>query len=150
MEEKKHTETHHIRKKRFSVWKFVSVIFFILLVASVFTYGFRGNPRENGVISKEQAAQKTVDFINNELLAGRDTATLSSIVEENAMYKVSVIIGGQEGSVYVSRDGKFLFPQAIDLDLDLPELPVAGEQQIGQDTTLDNQDTDAVVENQTT
>lgn len=138
MEEKKHAETHLMRKKRFSVWKFASVILFILLLASVFTYGFRGRNTQAGVVSKEQAAQKTLDFINNELLAGRDTATLNSVTEENSMYKVSILVAGQEGSVYVSRDGKFLFPQAVDMDLEIPDIPLEVPQETLDDTTLDS------------
>ena len=122
IETQKHIETHHIKKKKFSIWKILTAVLFVLLVVSIFTYGFRSGNMQKGVVSKDQAAKKTLDFLNTQLLAGRASATLDSVTEENQMYKVAITLNGQQGSVYVSKDGKYLFPQAIDLDLTLPPI----------------------------
>ena len=61
------------------------------------------------------------------------------------MYKVAITLNGQQGAVYVSKDGKFLFPQAIDLDLKLPEQPTLPDQsgEVSQETQNPTQQQDS-------
>jgi hypothetical protein len=64
--------------------------------------------------SNDTIAQKAVDYINNNGLSSTP-ATLVSVAEESGLVKVKISIGGNEFDSYVTRDGKYLFPQAIDI-----------------------------------
>lgn len=85
-------------------------------------------PSENW-LSSQEAANKALDFINQNILSGQATASLVDIVEENGLYKMKTKIGEEELDLYVSKDGKLLFPQAINLE----ETPT------GQPTTQEEQ-----------
>ncbi|MCX6791151.1 MAG: hypothetical protein NTV62_03105, partial [Candidatus Gribaldobacteria bacterium] len=69
-------------------------------------------------VSKEKASQKALDYINKEMLGGKFTAEVSGKVEEDKgiyqLYKFKIKIDGQEipSFVYVTRDGKILFPES--------------------------------------
>ncbi|KPJ56942.1 hypothetical protein AMJ49_03450 [Parcubacteria bacterium DG_74_2] len=72
-------------------------------------------PSENW-LSSQEAANKALDFINQNILSGQATASLVDVVEENGLYKMKTKIGEEELDLYVSQDGKLLFPQAINLE----------------------------------
>lgn len=79
-------------------------------------------------ITAEEAKAKAETFINDELIAGgaeEAEASITAVVEENGLYKLSVVIssGGREQEIesYVSRDGKKFFTQAIDMTRTAPE-----------------------------
>ena len=46
---------------------------------------------------------------------GQATAKLEGIEEANGMYKIKLVVNGQEMESYISKDGKLLFPQVVDL-----------------------------------
>ena len=77
-------------------------------------------------ISAEEAAQKAVSYINENLLGGQITANLIKVTEDkgNNLYKLNLKVGNQEVESYVTLDGKILFPDAINL-----EAVAAAEQQ---------------------
>jgi len=68
-----------------------------------------------GEISAKNAGQQVIDFINNNILKGQSTASLKDAVEENGLYKIVFDVQGQEVNWRVTKDGKFVFPQVIDL-----------------------------------
>src|SRR3989344_5087360 len=68
-----------------------------------------------GGMSKDDLAKKGVDYINNSILSGQ-TATLVGSSEESGLVKIKISIGGKEFDSYISKDGKFLFPEAIKLE----------------------------------
>lgn len=110
-------EKLHRRIRRKMGWKFASVVLFALVLVSMFTGGFKdffGTQTTRG-IGADKAADQTVDFINTNLLQGQATATLKGVTELDALYKVELEIQGQSFQSYVTKDGKFLFPQGIDL-----------------------------------
>jgi thiol-disulfide isomerase/thioredoxin len=63
----------------------------------------------------QQAAQIALDYINQNLLEGA-TATISQVTEENGVYKVKLEVQGQSFDTYVTKNGKVLFIQGIDLN----------------------------------
>lgn len=75
-----------------------------------------GNGDYSQVLSVEEAGEKVIDFINNNILQGRATASLLETLEENGLYKIKFNIEGQEIESYLTRDGKLFFPEAIKLD----------------------------------
>ncbi len=79
----------------------------------------------------QKIAEKTVDFINKNLLGGGVTASLINTSEEYGLVKLKFEIAGNEIDSYVSKDGKIFFPEAINLD----EIPIAQESEGGVSET---------------
>lgn len=91
----------------------------ILVIASVaYTNGFLGNNQNQNenVLSTNEISEKVINFINENILQGQAAASLIEIVEENGLYKVKIKIGEEEFDSYVTKDGKLLFPQVIDME----------------------------------
>ena len=108
-----------IKIKKSSMWQITSAILGLLLIVSIFTsgFGFRdGSGKITGMMTADAAADKAVNFIGSNLLAEGQTATLKSVEEDNQLYMVRLEIGGQEFKSYITKDGKLLFPSAIDLE----------------------------------
>ena len=100
-------------KFKSNIWFVVSVILFLVLIASIWTRGFGIKNLLFGG-SKEEIAKKSIDFINKNLLSNGITASLSSIsLDDSGLYKLKIKIQDQELEVYVSRDGNMIFPQGI-------------------------------------
>lgn len=75
----------------------------------------------------QQAAEKAVDYINKNILLSQGlTATLVSSTEENGVIKFRLKVGQSEYDSYLTKDGKLLFPNAIDLTQQ-PATSSAGE-----------------------
>jgi len=92
-----------------------SVVLFLLLLVSILTSGF-GIKDKFSKVSKEEIAEKTIDFVNKNFLSNGLTASLVSIsLDENGLYKVKLKVQDQEFDSYVSRDGNILFPQGIEM-----------------------------------
>jgi protein-disulfide isomerase len=82
-------------------------------VVSIFTEGF--NLKKSTGPTGQVVADRTVKFINENLLQGQATATLEEIEESNGMYKIKLNVEGQQMESFISLDGNLLFPQAVDL-----------------------------------
>lgn len=67
-------------------------------------------------ISKDKIAEKSINYINSNLLSGGQTASAVSVSEESGLVKVRIKIGTNEFDSYTTKDGKFLFPQAFNMD----------------------------------
>lgn len=63
----------------------------------------------------QRVAKTTLDYVNKNLLQAGTTATLSKITLEGSVYKIDLAINGQNATVYVSRDAKFLFPAVFEM-----------------------------------
>lgn len=77
----------------------------------------RESPGESGaeVLPSQEVAERTMNFINENILRGQVTASLVEISEENGLYKIKFAIEGQEIESYATTDGKLFFPEGIDL-----------------------------------
>ena len=91
------------------------ILLFALLIASIFTNGFG----IKGLVIKEGASQEIIDkaivFINDELLPPGSIATLGEIDFEERIEasKFKITIGDKSYDSFVSKDGKYLFPDVI-------------------------------------
>jgi protein-disulfide isomerase len=99
------------------------IILAVMLVASVLTDGY--SSITGRYLNPEQAAQKAIEFVNNNLVAPGTTVTFVSVDEFNDLYKVAFLYQDQQGNVYVTRDGSHLFiSEPLDIQGQLPtELP---------------------------
>jgi len=108
-----HHEQHQRPKSKpeYDFWKIVSaVLAVVLVVVLLYTSLF-----SNGGISKEDAADQTLNFVNTKLLQGQTTATLVGVEEKGELYNVKFSVNGQLVDGYVTKDGELFFPQAIDM-----------------------------------
>ncbi|MDO8486557.1 MAG: hypothetical protein Q7S77_02595 [Candidatus Staskawiczbacteria bacterium] len=110
----------------------ISIIAVGVVIALVLTSASLGQffdkIKNFGGMSKENLAKKGVDYINNSVLSGQ-TATLVSTSEESGVVKIKINIGGQEFNSYITKDGKLLFPEAIQLEGDSNSQPAANANQ---------------------
>jgi len=103
------------RKRKINHWKLASAVLAILLVLAVFTLN-SGSSSPNGELSEGEAAAKTVSFINTNLLQGQAVAKLTSVEEDAGLYNLKLNIDGQVVDGYITKDGKYFFPQMISLE----------------------------------
>lgn len=72
--------------------------------------------KKKNVISIEEAKTKSLDFINKNLVQAGNEVTIKDVVEEDGLYKVTVVMkNNQEVASYISKDGKRFYPQSIDI-----------------------------------
>lgn len=76
-------------------------------------------------MSKDAIAKNTVGYINKNLLQSGQTAELVSYSEESGLIKIKIEIGSQSFNSYVTKDGKFLFPEP---PISLPSLSPKSDQ----------------------
>ena len=94
-------------------WGSVCVVL-ILVFAVVYSLTFLDNP--SGDLSEEEIQEKTLDFINNKLLAGsEEIASVISITEDNGVYVLDLEVNDQPFRSYATTNGRLLFPDAIDM-----------------------------------
>ena len=70
-------------------------------------------PRKSGQVPKE--VKKAMEYINEIVKEQGRSANLISWEEEGGFYKIDLKIGDQQYQSFVTKDGKYLFPYAINL-----------------------------------
>lgn len=94
----------------------IAIIIVGVLIAGVIVYTNYSKPSEEGeVLSSQEAGEKVINFINDNILQGQATASLIEAVEENGLYKIRFEVEGEEVEWRVTKDGNLIFPQVIDL-----------------------------------
>ncbi|MFW6194842.1 MAG: hypothetical protein ACOC5L_04910 [Halobacteriota archaeon] len=82
----------------------------------------------NEELSAEEAKNKVIDYVNENLVMPGTNASAVSVEEENYVYEVLTEYQGEQQSVYISSDGKYLFFVALNTSEELPEMtPVPTE-----------------------
>lgn len=106
---------------------FLSLVLTLTVVLSGCTAGLTSRR-----MSMEEAKVQTEQYINDNLMAPGSVATITSVGKEYGLYKMSVDIGGgQTIDSYTSPDGRWFFPQALEMnpatdDTTNTNTPVAG------------------------
>ncbi len=97
----------------------VVIIVVGLLIAGVIIYtNYTKSPAEEAegdILSIEEAGERVISFINENILQGQTTASLIDTVEENGLYKIIFEVEGEEIEWRVTKNGELIFPQVIDL-----------------------------------
>ena len=90
-----------------------------------------------GNLSSTKAAEASLNYINNDILQGSAVATLvGDVVEENGVYKFQLDLGGQQFYSYVTKNGKMLFPEGIEMVV-ASTTPTGGDAQATGPTTCE-------------
>jgi hypothetical protein len=121
-----HKEHKNHKKHEIAAWVLgiVVLVLAIALIASIFTKGFSGVSGTSGV-SEEELKTKTITYLG-QILPGQ-TVSVDSIVDEGTIYSLKLTVAGRPYDSYATKDGKLLFPSAIDMTA-TPETPEAGAQ----------------------
>lgn len=95
-----------------------NLIFVAIIIAGIFIAGavIYTNQRKASALSPQAAAEKAINFINQNLLKEDVKASLTSAGEENGVYKFHFKVGEEEVDSYVTQNGKILFLQGISLE----------------------------------
>ncbi len=89
--------------------------------------------QKNEKITSEEAETKAVSFIDELYIRGSAEITPVETKEESGVYRVRLSIEGEELDVFITVDGKILFPEGIDV-----ENMVVFERTIGSFTKIDD------------
>lgn len=109
-------------KSKLNPWIIVTIALAVLLIISILTgglkpltgYFIKDNVRE---VRGQQAADVAIKFINENILEEGSEAKLNSdVIEINGLYNFNVTIDGRLFNLFVSKDGKLLFPSAIKIE----------------------------------
>lgn len=98
--------------------KSIIAITAIVVLLGVVAIGYLYNKKQkaNEQLSFQQTAEKAIKFVNENLLSGGVTALLDGVSEVNDVLKVSLKIGEQTYSSYVTKDGKIFFPEGYEIN----------------------------------
>lgn len=112
----------------------------VLLLANSGSYSALSFLKFGSMMSKDQVAKKSLDYLNGTVLQGR-TATLVSVSEESGILKLKISIDGTSYDSYATKDGKLFFPEAFALDpaskqnnqgtIDIAKVKIAGQPSYG-------------------
>lgn len=87
-----------------------------LVLAAGLLYSNLGSGFGKIVVKPEKAKELVLSYINEQILQGLMEAEVEGEVEEEAgLYKMNIKIGEENLFVFATKDGKLLFPQAIEL-----------------------------------
>lgn len=96
----------------------IAIVVAGILISGILFYLNKIKTPSGEFLSPQEAAQKAIKFINDNKdffnIEGLD-ASLINVVEENGIYKFRLKIGENEYDSYVTKNGKLLFVQGIDL-----------------------------------
>ncbi|MFH1406214.1 MAG: hypothetical protein ABIG52_03285 [Nanoarchaeota archaeon] len=107
------------RKGKLNLWKVSTLLLIVAMIIYILVGGTNvkgADDGENVLLSKEEAASKALNYINNNLLQGQAVATLNTIEDDGDLYNVKLSLSGQNIDSYVTKDGKMLFPQGFDMN----------------------------------
>ncbi len=77
-------------------------------------FAFSGMPN---TLSADVAAKKAIDYINAKVLTGGSKASIDGkVVLESGLYKFNIKVAADSFPSYVSKDGKLLFPQVMNIE----------------------------------
>ena len=95
--------------------KIIKILFFCavvgLLAIGSLSYFSKGN-----ALGSQQAGERAMTFIKDVMFAGNASTTLMGVTEENGVYKFHFNLNGKEYDSYISKNGKLLFVEGIDID----------------------------------
>ena len=90
----------------------IAAVIVILLVA-----GFTQNmPGQGVIIPSQTCAEKTLTYINNNMVSPGTSASLTSVTENRGMYEMKITYLGRDMNIYTSKDCSSLFTTRIDMN----------------------------------
>lgn len=120
------TEDEKEEKSR-NPWIYSTVILVLIVIAilglqmtGMFAAPVTGNiVTVQSQISPDDAGEKAVEFINNNLVQPGTTVALGSVTEMSGIYNVTTSYSGNEIPVYITKDGRYLIVPGIGAAIDI-------------------------------
>lgn len=109
---------------------FVPIIVAVVILAIGGLFYYQNNKfagciaAQKANLSSQDASQKAIDYINNILEQRGMAASLANSIEESGIYKFHFKIDEQEYDSYITKDGKILFENGIDISAPQPEITI--------------------------
>jgi hypothetical protein len=100
--------------------KFIAILILIIILAVGYS-GYKSGKFDSMLGKKTQVAvgmtpKEAEDFINTNLMQdGSTKAAVQTVTEENDLYKIKLTVGGQDYTIYLTKDKSTFFPQAISI-----------------------------------
>src|SRR5665811_431437 len=98
-------------QKLFGREQFLKITLPIILIIALVIIGLSSFKKPEKNLSPEQAKTQAENFINKFLMQGSGQATVKEITTEYGLYKLKVDIVSSVVDSYLTKDGKFFFPQ---------------------------------------
>jgi len=118
---------HHEHKKhqsyKFATW-ILAVVCVLLLAGLIVSLAVKGGAKSSGGLSPTDIKTQTEAYLKT--IAGTDS-TVDNVTEDGGIYRVKLTVSGRPYDSYVTKDGKLLFPQGIDMTA--PAAPATNTQQ---------------------
>lgn len=114
-----------------NIWRYATIALLVIVV--LLLVAFLWKPGETSVTGRmiaesNEIANKTVDFLNKNIIGSGDPATLDSVNELSGILNITVLYQGRKIPIYATEDGKFLIlPGGGIIDMSQP-LPAPEEQ----------------------
>ena len=90
----------------------IAAVIVILLVFGI----MQSTPGQATVVPAQACTEKTLRYINNNIVSPGTSASLVTVTESHGMYEMKIAYLGQEMSVYTTRDCSSLFTRSIDMN----------------------------------
>ena len=111
-------------KKKRSIWDILStasvasiaLMVFLLAVMIVGIGQGASSIGITGMMTADDASNKALTLIKENLVQPGTDVSIINIEEESGIYKLTLMIDGKEFDSYMSKDGKYFFPQGMDIN----------------------------------
>jgi glutaredoxin len=117
-----------------NIWRYTTIALLVIVV--LLLVAFLWKPGETSITggtlltSQNEIANKTVEFLNKNIISGDAKATLDSVSEASGVLNITVLYQGRKIPIYVTEDGKFLILSApIDTTVPIPQAEEPTEEQ---------------------
>ena len=120
-----------VTKKRRNPWMLSTIGLIVILIIFLIGGSITGMFTTQTLVSPEEAARRAIEFINENLVQPNTSASFNSVNEVSGFYNVTFSYLNRDISVYVSKDGSYLFiSEPLDITEELPT-PITPEETIG-------------------
>ena len=123
IEEKVLAKKRNFKISSMNPWMIFSIVLIIVLIAvAIFEAGFAGTTTTSNTVKPEEAAFKAIKFINDNLVQPNTTASFVSVTDFEGVYNVTTSYQGRNISLFVTKDGTYMFLSSpLDITQALPQ-----------------------------
>lgn len=124
--EHKGEHTEH-KEKKFRLYRQTIIASIVCIIIGFVAASFVFSISKTTFITADQASERAENFINN-LLQGQASAKITNVTEAGGLYRFEIVVDGRKFDSFMSKDGRFLFPNVYDLE-EISKQPVQQQQQ---------------------
>ena len=87
----------------------------LVLIAGTFYFYQDQNLSLGNELSEEKAKTKASEYIQQNLMGPDQNATITEVTATGSLYQINLDVAGKSYDSYITKDGKYLFPQGYNL-----------------------------------